>query len=151
MLPLIQARASLAAQMVKNLPAMWETCVQSLGWEDPLEEGTATPLQYSCLENPHGQRSLVGHSPWGHKEPDTTKHSTHSASPLTHTFPVWWTADPQKSRRSYQDFIRNHYSVWYERRKLASALTRVEEALKPNNMPIIVKVLTLASWHLTSI
>ena len=28
--------------MVKNLPAMWETCVQSLGWEDPLEKGMAT-------------------------------------------------------------------------------------------------------------
>ena len=39
----------------------------------------------------------------------------------------------------------------YERRKLASALTRVEEALKPNNMHIIVKVLTLALWHLTII
>ena len=34
--------ASLVAQMVKNLPAMWKTCVQSLGWEDPLEEGMAT-------------------------------------------------------------------------------------------------------------
>ena len=33
---------SLVIQMVKNLPAMWETWVQSLGWEDPLEEGTAT-------------------------------------------------------------------------------------------------------------
>ena len=32
--------------------AVWETWVQSLGWEDPLEEGTATPLLYSCLENP---------------------------------------------------------------------------------------------------
>ena len=31
------------------------------------------PLQYSCLENPHGQRSLVGYSPWGHKELDTTE------------------------------------------------------------------------------
>ena len=30
------------AQMVKHLPAMWETWVQSLGWEDPLEKGTAT-------------------------------------------------------------------------------------------------------------
>ena len=50
-------------QMVKNLPATWETQVQSLGGEDPLEEGTATPVQYSGLENPHGQRSLVGHSP----------------------------------------------------------------------------------------
>ena len=34
--------ASLAAQMVKNVPAMGETWVQSLGWEDPLEEGMAT-------------------------------------------------------------------------------------------------------------
>ena len=34
--------ASLVAQTVKNLPAMWETWVQSLGWEDPLEEGMAT-------------------------------------------------------------------------------------------------------------
>ena len=32
----------LMAQVVKNLPAMWETWVQSLGWEDPLEEGMAT-------------------------------------------------------------------------------------------------------------
>ena len=34
--------ASLVAQLVKNWPAMWEPWVQSLGWEDPLEEGTAT-------------------------------------------------------------------------------------------------------------
>ena len=31
------------------------------------------PLQYSCVENPHGLRSLVGYSPWGHKESDTTE------------------------------------------------------------------------------
>ena len=43
---------SLVAQRVKNLPAIQETWVQSLGWEDPLEEGTGNPLQYSCLENP---------------------------------------------------------------------------------------------------
>ena len=39
--------ASLVAQTIKRLPAMWETQVQSLGWEDP-----GNPLQYSCLENP---------------------------------------------------------------------------------------------------
>ena len=39
------------AQLVKNLPAMWENWVQSLGWEDPLEKGTGYPLQYSGLEN----------------------------------------------------------------------------------------------------
>ena len=36
-------------------------------------EGNAKPLQYSCLENPHGQRSQVGYSPWGRKESDTTE------------------------------------------------------------------------------
>ena len=35
-------RASLVAQLVKNLPAMWETWVPALGWEDPLEEGMST-------------------------------------------------------------------------------------------------------------
>ena len=34
--------ASLVAQLVKNLPALWETWVQFLGWEDPLEKGVAT-------------------------------------------------------------------------------------------------------------
>ena len=40
--------------------------------------GHGNPLQYSCLENPHGQRSLAGYSPWGCKESDTTKHLTHT-------------------------------------------------------------------------
>ena len=45
--------------------------------------GHSNPLQYSCLENPQGQRSLAGYGPWGHKESDTTErlstaqHSTH--------------------------------------------------------------------------
>ena len=38
----IEKWVSLMAQLVKNLSAMWETWVQSLGWEDPLEEGKAT-------------------------------------------------------------------------------------------------------------
>ena len=37
-----------------------------------LEKGMYS-LQYSCLENPYGQRSLVGYSPWGHKESDMTE------------------------------------------------------------------------------
>ena len=36
-------------------------------------EGHGNPLQYSCLENPHGQRSLAGYSPWDHKELDMTE------------------------------------------------------------------------------
>ena len=38
--------------MVKNLPKIQETWVQSLSWEDPLGEGTGNPFQYSRLENP---------------------------------------------------------------------------------------------------
>ena len=47
----MQYGALLVAQMVKYLPAMQETWVQSLGWEDPLKKGNGYPLQYSCLEN----------------------------------------------------------------------------------------------------
>ena len=43
-------RAFLVAQKVKNPPAMQETWVQSLGWEDPMEKGMVT--QYSCVQNP---------------------------------------------------------------------------------------------------
>ena len=35
--------------------------------------GHGNPLQYSCLENPHGQRKLADYSPWGRKESDTTE------------------------------------------------------------------------------
>ena len=57
--------ASLVAQLVKNPPAMRETWVPSLAWEDPLEKGKAAHL-YSGLENSMD-------SPWGHQELDTTE------------------------------------------------------------------------------
>ena len=60
------------AQMVKNLPAMRKTWVRFLGWEDPLEEGMATHSSVLAW-SPHGQRSLAGYSPWGHKKSDTTE------------------------------------------------------------------------------
>ena len=44
-------------------------------------EGHGYPLQYSCLENPHGQRSLVGYSLWV-AESDTTKHACHAKVPV---------------------------------------------------------------------
>ena len=67
---------SLMAQWYENLPAMQETQktrVQSLGQEDPLKEEDSNPLQYSCLKTSHGQRSLVGYSPWGPKESEMTE------------------------------------------------------------------------------
>ena len=45
--------------------------VRSLDWEDSSGEGHGSPLQFSCLEHPLGQRSLAGYSPWGRKESDT--------------------------------------------------------------------------------
>ena len=60
------------AQMVKHLPAMWETWVRFLGREDPLEKEMA--IHSSTLAwQIHGQRSLIGYSPWGRKELDTTE------------------------------------------------------------------------------
>ena len=53
------------AQLVKNSPAMWEIWVQSLGWEDPLEEGMATHSNILTWRIPW----II----WGHKESDTTK------------------------------------------------------------------------------
>ena len=67
-------RTSLVALMVKNLPAMQQTQVQSLGQEDPLEKGMAT---HSCIlawripltEEPAGLQSMG----LGHKESDTSE------------------------------------------------------------------------------
>ena len=60
----------MVAQKVKNLPAMRETWVQSLCWEDPLEWGMAAHSSILAWRI-HGQRSLAGYSPKGHKESDT--------------------------------------------------------------------------------
>ena len=60
---------SLMAQMVKNQPAMQETQVQSL--EDALEKEMAT-IPVFLPGKSHGQGSLAGCSPWGHKESDRT-------------------------------------------------------------------------------
>ena len=52
--------ASLAAQMVKNPPTMWETWVQSLSWEDPLEEGMATHCGESPWTEEPGKLQFMG-------------------------------------------------------------------------------------------
>ena len=52
--------------MVKNLPAIQETWVQSLGWEDPLEEGMATYSSVLAWRIPWTEKP-VGCSPWGDK------------------------------------------------------------------------------------
>ena len=82
--------ASLVAQLVKNLPTMWEIWVRSLGWEEPLQEGMAShpsilawriPMDKRVhgVTNPWGDlQSMLqsmgsGYNPWGHKELDMTE------------------------------------------------------------------------------
>ena len=73
--------ASLIAQLVKNLPAMQETLVRSLGWEDPMEKGKATHSSILAWRIPWTD------SPWGRKESGTTERlSLHSLSSDLKTF-----------------------------------------------------------------
>ena len=67
--------AALVAEMAKNLSAMWETQVKSLGQQDPLEKGMETHSSILPGES-HGQRSLASCSPWGGKESDKTERLT---------------------------------------------------------------------------
>ena len=65
--PLQFSWASLLVQLVNNLPAMQKTWVQSLGWEDALEDGKATHSSILAWRNP-----IVTQKPMGHTELDTT-------------------------------------------------------------------------------
>ena len=68
--------ASLVALTVRNLPAMWESWVWSLTWEDPLEEGMATHCSILVWRIPVDRGAWGrgrGYSPWCHKELDSTE------------------------------------------------------------------------------
>ena len=60
-------QASLVAQLIKNLPAMQDTQVRSLGWEDPLEKEMATHSVLFIVEF-HRQKSQADYRLWDHKE-----------------------------------------------------------------------------------
>ena len=102
-------RFSLVAQLVKNLPAMCKTWVRSLGWEDPLEKGKATPSSILAWEF-HGLYSL-----WGSKESDTTEQLPISLSGFTLILPVF----PLMSffffpvSGSNTESFWNHSSSWF--------------------------------------
>ena len=87
--PLQYSWASLVTQVVKNLPAMRETWVQSLNWEDPLEKGKGYPLQYSGLEN---SMDFIVH---GVTQSDTTER-------LSFHFVIKWDL-PQKNPQNQHD------------------------------------------------
>ena len=86
-------------QLVENPPAMRETWVQSLGWEDPLEKGKATHSRILAWRIPwtvhvdHG----VSKSPWGRKESDMTERLSHEGT----------TKDVRDFTRETRTFKRN--------------------------------------------
>ena len=87
------------AQTVKNLPAVQETWVQSLGWEDSPGKGNGYPFQYSCLENPmdRGTRWATVHGVT--KESDTTEQLTLSRGRIdTPRFQIFF---PQTSKAGF--------------------------------------------------
>ena len=75
--------ASLVAQTVKILPAIWEPWVRSLGWEDPWRRAWQ-PTPVFLPGELHGQKSLVGYSPRGRKEWDTTETTS-----TAHTYSIY--------------------------------------------------------------
>ena len=71
-------------QSVKNIPAMQEMQVRSLGWEDPLEKVLA--IHSSILsEESHGLRNLAGYGSYGHKEPERTETTEHACKYINST------------------------------------------------------------------
>ena len=79
------AYTSLVAQKLKRLPAMREAWVQSLGQEDPLEKEMATHSSILAWRIPWTE-NLVGYSPWGCKESDTTEQLHFTSTPWKESY-----------------------------------------------------------------
>ena len=94
--PLQYSWVSLVIQQVKNLPTMRETWLQSLGWEDPVEEGIAT---HSCIL---AWRIPKGRVAWkAHKESDTTDRLSTAQQDAWHTAGAQWREETSGSRQSF--------------------------------------------------
>ena len=87
---------ALVALIVRNMPAMQQTCVWSLGWDDPLEKGMA--VHFRCVFLPgefHEHKGLKDYSLWGHKELDKTEWLTLSlwaflVAQMVKNLPILW-------------------------------------------------------------
>ena len=95
--------ASLVAQMVKNLPANAGDAGSIPGLGRSPGGGHGNSLQYSCLENPHGQRSLVGYSPWGRTGSGMTENLRVPQHKL----------DEHYTNSSHFRFITEHFTVMF--------------------------------------
>ena len=107
--------------MVKHLLSMQETWVQSLGQEDPLKKGTATTPALLPGKS-HGQKSLIGYSPWGRKESDTTEqlhftvllYSLHLSLPFTsqNTFFYFFPFTTSDTVKTIILFLTSYFSTF---------------------------------------
>ena len=100
------------AQVVKCLSTMWETRIRSLVWEDPLEKEMAIPVLLPGKS--HGQKSLVGYSPCGRKESDTTEQLHFSDGSVVKNSPaiqetqiqfLGWEDPPEKEIATYYSIL----------------------------------------------
>ena len=100
--------ASLVVQTVKNLSAMQETLVQSLGQEDPLEKKWQLTPVFLPGES-QGRRRLVGYSPWDCKKQDTTERLTHYFCYWFDVIQIFWIR-PEK----HTLFLSLYYTLNYK-------------------------------------
>ena len=109
-------RAFLVAQWVKNLSTMhemWETWVQSLGWENPLSR-KRHPLQYSCLENSVG-RGAWWATVYGVTESYTTKHECSVCKywiTFVHLKPILYVNSSSIKRRYVKTKVQTIHTCW---------------------------------------
>ena len=86
------------------------------------------PLQYSGLENPHGQRSLVGYSPWGCKESDTTEWLSTWQKPTQHCKAIILQFKKKRKKRGWWSRVREgSHTVGTNRDKVSVFNTKVTE------------------------
>ena len=120
---------------------MQETWVQFLGWEDPLKEGMQ-PTPVFLPEEFHGQRSLVGYSPWDHKEQDTTEQLSKQAP--THRQCWVGQGSPYTLSQQRRDLHwrgtehRLPADSWLSRRTKESVDPSITSLLQPNS-PVITQ------------
>ena len=112
-------------QLVKNLHAVWETWVQSLGWEDPLEKGMPTHSSFLAWRIPWT---------WGHKESDTTEQLSLLPNLCQSNETSFW------FQKTYQDL--------YIQMNVARAKSQFKFFFFPMMLPLICSG-TYTSWNIT--
>ena len=99
--------------MVKNPPAMWETWIQSLSWEDPPEEGWQSTPVFLPRESPQAEElGGLQYSPWGHKESDVTEWlstAQHNTQLIYNVVPIF---AARQSDSVMRIFLKNYFKSY---------------------------------------